>query len=117
MNRDEGFKLRRYVVSVAGGQSTILATTRGKALSETWRCDAFSHYSFGEFLKIAGCRLDHHQPKPDRITVSGEKAFGLGHDGQYVHFVRPGGEFVLYSHPLDVLPESYRPLCYQGRPQ
>lgn len=108
------FKLRRFVVSVEGrGESNVLATSRGKALADTWRSDAFGHLSFGEFLKFARCRLDWYQPKPTCISVGGELVWGLGHNGQYVEFVRPNGEFVLHSHPLDVLPISYRPRAYQ----
>ena len=108
------FKLRRFVVSVEGwGESTVLATTRGKALADTWRSDAFGHLSFGEFLKFARCRLDWCQPKPTCISVGDELVWGLGNNGQYVQFVRPNGEFVLHSHPLDVLPDSYRPRAYQ----
>lgn len=112
-----GFVLRRFVVSVMGwGESTVLAKTRGKALADAWRCDAFSDCTFGEFLKIARCRLDWYQPKPDEITVLGKPALGLGHNSQYVQFVYPGGEHVLNAHPLDVLPESYRPASYRTRP-
>lgn len=111
------FKLRRFVVSVKGwGEETMLATTRGKALADAWRCDAFGHLSFGEFLKIARCRLHWHQPKPTCIRVGDEFVWGLGHNGQYVEFVRPGGDHVLHSHPLNVLPPSYRPRAYQYEP-
>jgi hypothetical protein len=108
------FRLRRFVVTVEGmGEGLYLATSRGKAMSDAWRCDAFSHLTYGEFLKIARCRLDHYQPKPCEITVGGERCWGLGNNGQYVQFVRPDGEFVLNSHPLDVLPEDIRPRHYR----
>jgi len=111
------FRLRRYEVSVSGFSEPMsaayLAASRGKAMADAWRSDIFNGYSFGEFLKIARCRLSYHQPKPTEITVSGEPVWGLGHNGQYVSFVRPGGDFVLYSHPLDVLPVSERPTSYQ----
>jgi hypothetical protein len=110
------FPLRRYEVEVGRwGTGVYLATSRGKALADAWRSDAFNGYTFGEFLKLARCRLSppHHQPKPDIITVSGEECWGLGHNGQYVLLVRFGGDHVLYSHPLDVLPVSYRPKAYQ----
>lgn len=111
------FTLRRYAVNVQGwGESHVLASSRGKALADTWRCDAFGSRTFGEFLKIARCRLSTHQPSPIEITVSGKRAFGLGHNGQYVQFVYPGKDVVLHSHPLDVLPESARPKSYQSHP-
>lgn len=111
---DDGFILRRYIVSVGRwGEGVYLATSRGKALADAWRSDAFNGYTFGEFMKMARCKLSPHQPKPIEITVSGERALGLGHNGQYVQFVFPGDHRVLNSHPLDVLPESARPKAYQ----
>ena len=108
------FILRRYVVSVTGwGEATYLAASRGKAMADAWRSDAFSDCTFGEFLKISRCRLDWCQPKPSEITVSGKRAFGLGHNGQYVQFVYPCAAVVLHSHPLDVMPESCRPRAYR----
>ena len=108
------FLLRRWDVTVDGTVGVYLARTRGKALASAWRCDAFGHLSFAEFLKIARCRLSETQPTPDVITVSGETCWGLGHNRQYILLVRPYSEVVLYSHPLDVLPVSYRPQAYQG---
>lgn len=110
---DGTFLLRRYEVTVSGSTGIYLAQTRGKAMADARRCDAFCDLTFGQFLKIARCLLSRHQPKPDRILVSGEPCWGLGHDRQYVHFVQPGGDRVLYSHPLDVLPVSYRPSAYR----
>jgi hypothetical protein len=109
-----GFVLRRWEVSVEGyGSSVELAVTRGKALGAVWRCDAFGHFSFGEFLKRARCRLSPHQPKPEQITVLGKPAFYIGHNNQYVQFAWPDGEFVLNAHPSDVEPQSYRPAHYR----
>lgn len=127
MNREDGlralaarvagskdFVLRRFIVTVSGyGEGVYLATTRGKALADAWRCDAFSGSTFGEFLKHSRCRLDTWQPTPDEITVSGKRALGLGHNGQYVQFVYPGKDVVLNAHPLDVLPEHFRPRAYR----
>lgn len=77
------FILRRYIVSVGRwGEGPYLATSRGKALADAWRSDVFEGYTFGEFLKMAKCRLDDSQPVPTEITVSGERALGLGHNGQ-----------------------------------
>jgi hypothetical protein len=113
--RTQDFRLRRFEVSIMGwGSGIYLATTRGKALADAWRCDAFSGYTFGEFLKIAVCRLTDYQVEPVEITVSGRRAFYITHDSQYVTFVRPGGEFTLVAHPFDVLPEQFRPRAYRG---
>jgi hypothetical protein len=110
----EGFKLRRYEVTVGRwGAGIFLATSRGKALADAWRSDAFEGYTFGEFLKMAHCRLTGFQIKPIPITVEGRPAFKVDHDSQYVQFVYPDGEFVLNAHPLDVLPVSERPRNYQ----
>lgn len=107
--------LRRYIVSVTGwGDASILASSRGKALADAWRSDAFCNNTFGEFLRFARCRLDRIQPRAVDITVSGKPAHGLGHNGQYVQFVYPGKDVVLNAHPLDVLPESARPLAYRS---
>lgn len=112
------FILRRYEVTVGGFsepmRSTILAASRGKALADAWRNDIFEGYTFGEFLKIARCRLDSYQPQPVEITVLGKRALGLGYNSQYVQFVYPGKDVVLNAHPFDVLPVSYRPRAYQG---
>lgn len=110
----DGFILRRYIVTVGRwGEATILASSRGKAMADAWRSDAFEGYTFGEFLKMARCRLDSWQPSPSEITVLGKRALNLGHNGQYVQFVYPGSEAVLNAHPLDVLPESVRPKAYR----
>ena len=111
---DADFILRRYLVTVRGwGEGVYLAKSRGRALADAWRSDAFAHYSFGQFLRLARCRIDRFQPEPSEITVLGKRALGLGHNGQYVQFVWPGKDVVLNSHPLDVLPESARPRCYR----
>ena len=112
------FPLRRYDVDVGRwGAARILAPSRGKALAYAWQSDVFEGYSFSEFLRMAKCRLSDNQPQPDLITVSGEQCWGLGHNGQYVQLVRFGGDQVLHSHPLDVLPVSYRPKAYQPKDQ
>ncbi len=113
--RAEGFRLRRYEVTVGHwGAGIFLAVTRGKALADAWRSDAFNGYTFGEFLKMARCRLTDFQIKPEPITVLGKPAFKVDHNSQYVQFAYPDGEFVLNAHPLDVLPESARPSTYRA---
>jgi hypothetical protein len=116
----EGFMLKRWTVSVqwasgATTTSTVIASTRGKALANTWRCDAFSGSTFAEFLRCVTCRRDRHEPPRwgDPITVEGRPAFYVEGDTQYVRIVYPGKDCVLCAHPLDVLPEGYRPSAYR----
>lgn len=112
----EGFRLRRWEVTVNGYDSSVsLATTRGKALADAWRCDAFNGVTFGEFLKFARCHLSKYKPERfgDPITVCGKPAFFVGNNRQYVQIAYPGGEFPLSAHPYDVEPEEYRPDTYR----
>lgn len=111
----EAFKLKRWEVSVPGyGTGIYCVPTRGKALADAWRCDAFSGVTFGEFIKFARARRATEPPRwGDQITVLGKPAFFVGENGQYVQFAWPDGEFVLNSHPFDVQPESYRPAAYR----
>lgn len=117
-----GFLLKRWLVSVpwASGVTTTgveLATTRGKALANAWRCDAFSGSTFGAFLRHARCRRDTTTPPRygDEITVNGKPAFFIESNRQYVRFCYPGADHVLNAHPYDVLPVSYRPDTYRDR--
>lgn len=121
----EGFILKRWIVSVdwASGATTtasVVAETRGKALADTWRSDAFSGSTFGEFLKYARCRRDRATPPRygDQIMVLGKPAYFIENNRQYVRFSRPGCEVVSNAHPYDVEPEEYRPAAYRSsRPQ
>jgi hypothetical protein len=113
-----GFLLKRWIVAVDGyGEESFTAPTRGAAMANAWRCDAFSSSTFSEFLKFARCRRDQHQPHGygDEITVCGKPAFFVGANRQYVQIAYPGGQFVLNPHPYDVLPERYRPTTYGGQ--
>ena len=116
--RDPRFLLKRWDVSVPGyGVGTYCRPTRGKALSDAWRSDVFNNVSFGEFIRVARCRRSPVDP-PDfgtPITVLGRPAFFVGRDSQYVSFAWPDGEFTLHAHPLDVLPEEFRPQAYRTR--
>lgn len=58
---DESFpRLKRFEVTVSGyGAGVYVTTTRGKAMADAWRCDAFGHLTFGEFLKRARCVRTH----------------------------------------------------------
>lgn len=110
------FLLKRWEVTVGRyGTGTYLAPTRGAAMADAWRSDAFSGYTFGEFLKIARCRRDRYTPARwgGPITVLGKPAYFVGENGQYVIFAYPGGKFTLHAHPYDVEPESYRPRAYR----
>lgn len=61
----ERFVLKRYEITVGHwGKNIYLAKTRGKALADAWRSDAFNGYTFGEFLKMARCRVSDYQPVP-----------------------------------------------------
>ena len=113
--------LKNWTVSVlwASGATTsaeMVAVSRGKALADAWRSDAFNGSTFGEFLKFARCR---RAPDPSwwgkPITVEGKPAFYLGHNRQYVSIAYPGGTFALNAHPYDVLPLECRPEGYRDR--
>lgn len=111
------FFLRRYVVSVDGfGCHVYDAATPGKARSQAYFSAAFNGWTFKDFLRR--CRVwrspDVANPNHGReITVSGQRAFYVSGDSQYIRFVRPGSDVVLCSHPLDVEPEELRPFHYR----
>lgn len=116
--------LKRWEVSVewasgAISRDVVVATTRGKAMADTWRCDAFSGSTYAEFLKFARCRRDHHKPHRwgDPITACGRPAFFLGMDSQYVQiaFADTDEQHVGNAHPYDVFPAEYRPNTYRDR--
>lgn len=114
----EGFILKRWLVTVEPyGEGVYFAPTRGKALADAWRCDAFSDLTFGQFLKIARCRRDHITPPRwgDPITVEGKPAFFLGNNRQCVQIALPGDVSVVSAHPYDVHPVEYRPDNYRDR--
>lgn len=105
-----GLAIKPWRVEVHGyGEHTYYARSRGKALAEAWRCDAFSHLPFGEFLKRSrayGAVGNDRFGEP--ITVAGLPAYLVSWDRQYIQFVRPGSDVVLNSHPLDVEPPEAR---------
>jgi hypothetical protein len=116
------FLVKRWEVSVLWSSGTItrgncIASTRGKALADTWRSDAFSGSTFGEFLRFASCRRDPVAPPRwgDPITVLNKPAFFLGNNRQYVQFVYADATVTLNAHPYDVLPVEYRPDTYRDR--
>lgn len=112
------FIVKRWKVNVLGyGDAFYEESTRGSAMARAWRCDAFSHLTFGEFLKIARCTRDHALPDRwgDPITVEGRPAFFLENNRQYVRFAYPGRAAPSNAHPYDVLPVEYRPDTYRDR--
>lgn len=111
--------LKRWDVSVrwsSGAITTevITARSRGAALAEAWRSDAFSGSTFGEFIKFARAR---RAPEPaswgEPCTVNGKPAFYLGCDGQYVHLCLADQKHVSFAHPSEVLPQHFRPRHYR----
>ena len=113
-----GFIVKRWRVNVVGyGGGCYDAATRGRAMSQAWRCDAFGHLKFGDFLKIARCYRDRDLPARwgDPITVGGRPAFFLENNRQYVWFAYPGWAAPSNAHPYDVLPVEYRPDTYRDR--
>lgn len=112
------FLIKRWCVSVDGyGTGHYEAASRGKALADAWSCDALSHVTFGQFLKMARCSRDHDLPPRwgQPITVGGKPAFFVENNRQYVRFAYPGQLHVMNSHPYDVLPVEYRPDTYRDR--
>lgn len=112
------FLIKRWCVAVVGdGTGHYEATSRGKALADAWRCDAFNDHTFGQFMRIARCWRDHDVPARwgDPITVGGKDAFFVENNRQYVRFAYPGSAHVSNAHPYDVLPVEYRPDTYRDR--
>lgn len=97
------------------GYSSVFATSRGKALADTWRNDVFSHLTFGEFMKISNCWRCTNPSKlfGDEITVEGKQAFFIENNRAYVRFVYADSDHVMNAHPFDVLPVEYRPSTYR----
>jgi hypothetical protein len=100
------FLLRTYEVLVNGFAywGRYEGASPGQARAKAWH--AYCSYrwvSFREFLSISTLRRATDADGFGRqITVGGAPAHWVGHNGQYVRFVRPGETTVLLSHPLDV---------------
>jgi hypothetical protein len=112
-----GFVIKPFIVSVDGyGQSGYHARSRGKALADAWRSDAFHQLSFKDFLKIARCWMQTpFDPRfGDPITVNGKPAFFVESNRQYVRMAWPGSDHVSNAHPLEVKPIEYRPETYRS---
>lgn len=100
------FIVKPFEVSVSGhGVGIYFTSSCGKALAKAWRCDAFDHLSFKQFLKIAKARSV--SPTWERfgegITVCGKPAYLIDANKQYVHFCYPGSDVVSNAHPFDVI--------------
>lgn len=114
---ENDFKLRSFDFTFNGFdesiRSTVLASTRGKALAEAWRHDIFHGYTFKEFLKYARCKLSPFQPKPEVVYVEGKKAYKIDHNRAYVNIVYPDTDVILSCHPYDIEPVEARPEQYR----
>ena len=104
--------VKAFKISVAGwGESDepIYARSRGVALADTWRCDAFGHMTFKEFLKFARARVCKPGPRfGEPITVSDKPGNIVSVNRQYIRFVYSGSDTIYNTHPLDVLPVEAR---------
>ena len=102
--------IKPWNVSVHGyGSGTYYAKSRGRALADAWRCDAFNAISFRQFLQIANARqIDDTDRFGEPITVGGRPAYLVSWNSQYIQFVRPGSDVILHTHPLDVEPPEAR---------
>ncbi len=111
------FSLKRYVVAVEGyGCAVYDASTTGKARSRAYRSDVFHGWTFKDFLRRCRVWRSPEVASPNygrEITVSGQRAFYVSGDSQYVRFVPPGSDQVLISHPLDIEPDELRQFHYR----
>lgn len=111
------FRMKQYVVSVEGfGCHVFDAVSPGRARAHAYQSSAFNGWTFKEFLRR--CRLWRspaaaHPNYGREITVGGERAYYVGGDSQYIRFVRPGADYLLNAHPLDVEPDELRPFHYR----
>ena len=112
-------KIKAWDVTVSGyGVARYYAASRGKALAAAWRCDAFGHISFKDFLKIASCWKAMFVPEGfgAPITVECKPAFYVERNRAYVTIAYPDATNVLSAHPYDVLPVEFRPKAYRPTP-
>jgi hypothetical protein len=110
--------IKPWAVTVEGYPDAAIyyTRTRGQAMADAWRCDAFGAISFKDFLKIAKCRkadLPHSQ-FGDAITVEGKPAFYIDRNRAYVRVQMQDMDRVSNVHPSDILPEGYRPEAYRA---
>lgn len=103
--RASDFVVRTYSVMADGfpGYTFLAATPARARVRAWWSYCSYRHVTFGEFLKISSIkRAEDHPDLGKEILVGGARAFWVGQDRQYVHFVRPNTDVVVYSHPNDV---------------
>lgn len=113
---DSAMKIKAWDVTVSGyGVARYYAASRGKALAEAWRCDAFGRITFKDFLKIASCwkAMIVQSSFGAPITVDGKPAFFVERNRAYVRAVEAGSDVIGNYHPSEVLPEMYRPEEYR----
>lgn len=107
-----GFLLKTYRVAVAGfSAQTYHARSRGKALASAWRdfCSYRDDVDFKAFMGMARCWAEAPDDRfGEAMTVGGQPAFYVGHNRQYIKFVRPGCDVIMNTHPLDVDPPEAR---------
>lgn len=117
MTSSAEFRMRRYVVWVEGfGCHVYDAVSPGRARADAYGAASFNGWTFKDFLRRARVWRSPPVANPNygrEITVGGERAFYIGGDSQYIQFVRPGADYVLNAHPLDVDPEELRPFHYR----
>ncbi|MGT2515107.1 DUF7146 domain-containing protein [Sphingomonas panni] len=105
MSDTEGMRVLPWSVTVRGYPdfAVYFAASRGKAIADAWRCDAFDNVSFGDFLRMVTCRRAEPNDRfGERFTISGRPARYVSHNRQYVQFTWEGEEAVLNTHPLDI---------------
>lgn len=109
--------LKRFEVTVEGyGAGVYVTTTRGKAMADAWRSNAFDGWTYMEFCKRARCR---RTPEPkgfgELCTFEGKPARCFGYNNQYVSIQLPGNAFLSNAHPYDIMPMECRPRGYRDR--
>lgn len=111
-------RIKPWLVSVDGyGESVYFASSRGRALADAWRCDAFCGWSFKIFLMRSRCTSDRATMDArfgEKIEVNGRPAFFIGSNRQYVQMAWPDSDHVSNAHPLEVKPIEYRPETYRS---
>lgn len=107
-----GLVVRGYRVELPGWPPSFqVARSRGQAIAHTWREYSLCfEVSFRDFLKlkVRAYRQDLGGRFGEPLTVCNHPAFYVGHNSQYIQFVRPDSDVVLNAHPLDVDPPEAR---------
>lgn len=113
---DPRFKLRSWRVEIEGyGSGHVIASSQGKALSDTWKSDTFNNLSYGEFMKISKAfKAEDKAGFGDPITLSGTPAFFVSRNKTGVMVALPFDTHISRAHPSEVLPERYRPEQYRS---